>query len=327
MENETQQNTGIAIFDGGSFEHMYRVAKCMSAGSLVPASLKGATPDETAANCLRVVEQAQRWGFSPFAVMDHASVVHGKLMWEGKLVSAALDATLGIKLKYNYSGNGQQRKVVVTGSVDGEDMTVEGTVAGWKTSKNGSPWEKAGQHDQMLAYRGAREWTRRYAPSAILGVYTQDEFDEKPGIRNVTQPAAPINPFEGRTPKIEAKPEPTPKPVTEEPKPAKKSAKKAAKKAAKKIEPVEEAPKADVNVVHITAKIADYTSVHGVNPKTQAPYTLHTIVIEDEQGNKRDVKTYSNTIGGLAEFNIGEMAMLECEGTPKGVKVLTLEVV
>ena len=281
----------------------------------MPASLKGNTAEETTANCLRVVEQAQRWGFSPFAVMDHASVVHGKLMWEGKLVSAALDATLGIKLKYTYSGDGQQRKVVVSGDIDGDTMTVDGTVAGWKTSKNGSPWEKAGQHDQMLAYRGAREWTRRYAPSAILGVYTQDEFEDKPGIRNVTKQAAPINPFEGRTPKIEAKP--TPEPVAEEPKPAKKPAKKVAKKAAKKAEPKAE-PSA---VVMIKAKIADYTSVNGVNPKTDAPYTLHTIVIEDEDGNKRDVKTYSNTIGGLAEFNIGEMAELECEGTPKGVKV------
>jgi len=321
QNNELQvqpTNTGIAIFDGGSFEHMYRVAKAMSAGSLIPQTLKGSTPEETTANCLRVVEQAQRWGFSPFAVMDHASVVHGKLMWEGKLVSAALDATLGIKLKYAYSGEGQQRKVVVTGNIDGEPMTVEGTVAGWKTSKNGSPWEKAGQHDQMLAYRGAREWTRRYAPSAILGVYTTDEMEfTKPATRNVTKPAQAINPFEGRTPQIEAKPEPVkeePEPVKEEPKPVAKK-----KPAKKKVAPAE--------TVVITAKIADYTSVNGVNPKTDAPYTLHTIVVEDEDGNKRDVKTYSNTIGGLAEFNIGEMAELECEGTPKGVKVNNLTLI
>jgi len=250
--------------------------------------------------------------------MDHASVVHGKLMWEGKLVSAALDATLGIKLKYQYSGDGQQRKVVVTGNIDGEPMTVEGTVSAWKTSGKGSPWDKAGQHDQMLAYRGAREWTRRYAPSAILGVYTTDEMEfTKPATRNVTKPAQAINPFEGRTPQIEAKPEPVkeePEPVKEEPKPVAKK-----KPAKKKAAPAE--------TVVITAKIADYTSVNGVNPKTDAPYTLHTIVVEDEDGNKRDVKTYSNTIGGLAEFNIGEMAELECEGTPKGVKVNNLTLI
>lgn len=314
QNNELQvqpTNTGIAIFDGGSFEHMYRVAKAMSAGSLIPQTLKGSTPEETTANCLRVVEQAQRWGFSPFAVMDHASVVHGKLMWEGKLVSAALDATLGIKLKYQYSGEGQQRKVVVTGNIDGEPMTVEGTVAAWKTSGKGSPWDKAGQHDQMLAYRGAREWTRRYAPSAILGVYTTDEMEfTKPATRNVTKPAQAINPFAGRTPQIEAKPEP----VAEE-------------KPAEVVETVEEAPKPAPNEIELTARIKDYSKYDGINPKTKAPYTLHTIVIEDEDGNAREVKTYSNTIGGLAEFNVGAMARIACEGTPKGVKCNALEIV
>ena len=117
-------------------------------------------------------------GAITFAVMDCASVVHGKLMWEGKLIAAAIQALLGVRLTYEYSGQGEQRKVVVTGILDDIKMSIEGTVSDWKTSGSNSPWEKLANRDQMLAYRGARQWARRYAPEVILGVYAQDEFED-----------------------------------------------------------------------------------------------------------------------------------------------------
>src|SRR5690606_25367911 len=32
----------------------------------------------------------------------------------------------------------------------------------------------------MLVYRGTRQWARRYAPEALLGVYTPDELEDAP---------------------------------------------------------------------------------------------------------------------------------------------------
>jgi hypothetical protein len=194
-------NTGLSIFDSGTFDQMGLIASKLAASSLIPATLKGDTDEETAANCFRVVEQAQRWGLSPFAVLDSASVVHGKLMWEGKLIAAAIKSALGVRLRYDYEGQGDQRKVTVTGEIDGQPSTVEGTVADWKTTGKGSPWEKPANHDQMLAYRGARQWARRHAPEVILGVYSPDEFDEA-SIRNVTPATVqartePLDPFAG----------------------------------------------------------------------------------------------------------------------------------
>lgn len=177
--------TGLSIFDQGAFEQMGLIASKLSESSLIPQTLKGATKEETTANCFRVVEQAQRWGLSPFAVMDSASVVHGKLMWEGKLVHAALTASLGVRLRYDYEGEGDKRKVTVSGTIDGDTLTIEGTVGDWKTTGKGSPWDNLANRDQMLAYRGARQWARRHAPEVILGVYSPDEFDEG-SLRNVT---------------------------------------------------------------------------------------------------------------------------------------------
>ena len=180
----TPSNTGLSLFDEGTFDQMGQIAATLATSSLVPESLrtegnkanKRDLPAEVvAANCFRVVEQSHRWKMSPFAVIDCASVVHGKLMWEGKLIAAAIEATLGIRLDYDFKGEGVNRSVVVSGKFPDEDKvrTVEGAVKDWKTDQ----W-KSTAYDQRLAYRGAREWARRHAPSVILGVYATDEAEE-----------------------------------------------------------------------------------------------------------------------------------------------------
>lgn len=177
-------NTGLSLFDSGTFEQMIVISAKLADSPILPESLRGIrkqqtftpfTPEEVASNCFRLVEQASRWGMSPFAISDGCSVVHGKLMWEGKIVSAALSSLLGVRLEYDYSGDGLDRKVVVSGVLPGETKVreVEGTVGDWKTDQ----W-KGSAFDQRLAYRGAREWARRHAPDAILGVHVRDEFDE-----------------------------------------------------------------------------------------------------------------------------------------------------
>lgn len=219
-ELSTKSETGLSIFDSGSFEQMGLIASKLAQSSLIPDTLKGKTDEQTAANCFRVVEQAQRWGLSPFAVMDSASVVHGKLMWEGKLVAAAINQVLHCRLKYEYSGEGENRKVVVSGTLDGETLTIEGTVADWKTTGKGSPWDRLANRDQMLAYRGARQWARRHAPEVILGVYAPDEIDESDMV-NVTKGRGGfvrdevIEPGPITNPEPEPQPEPEPEPEPE----------------------------------------------------------------------------------------------------------------
>ena len=64
----------------------------------------------------------------------------------------------------------------VYGTLRGEETPREviGTVAAWKT--NNKQWET--QVDQMLSYRGAREWARRHMPEVILGVYAEEELEQ-----------------------------------------------------------------------------------------------------------------------------------------------------
>lgn len=165
------------------------LASVMSKASLIPDHLRGKPGD-----CLLVIMQAQRWGMDAVSVAQCTSVVYGKLCYEGKLVAAALYATGAIdgRLRYEFSGTDAGRTVTVTGRPHGSpiDQTVTGTVLDWQTSNDN--WKK--QPDDMLVYRGTRQWARRYAPEALLGVYTPDEIEDAPTSAPVTVTALPREP-------------------------------------------------------------------------------------------------------------------------------------
>jgi len=158
-----------------SIQEALTLAEVMASASLMPDHLRGKPGD-----CLLIVMQAQRWSMDAVSVAQATSVVRGKLCYEGKLVAAALYAMGAIdgRLQYDFSGTPGQdnRAVTVTGRPrgTGKDQSVQGTVGAWKTD-NGN-WKKS--PDDMLVYRGTRQWARRYAPDALLGVYTPDEMED-----------------------------------------------------------------------------------------------------------------------------------------------------
>lgn len=169
----SQQQSNMQALVPRSITEAMSLSEMLSASQLVPKHLQGKPAD-----CLLIVMQAQRWGMDVLSVAQCTSIVSGKLCYEGKLVAAVIYSMGAIqgRLRYEYSGEGIDRKITVTGRPSGMDdeQVVEGTVKGWKTSND--QWTK--QPDDMLVYRGTRQWARRYAPEALLGVYTPDEIDE-----------------------------------------------------------------------------------------------------------------------------------------------------
>lgn len=152
-----------------------QLADTLASSSLIPKHLQGKAGD-----CLLIVMQAQRWGMDVLSVAQCTSIVSGKLCYEGKLVAAVLYSMGAVdgRLRYEYNHEGQARSITVTGRPSGMDVdqSVTGTVKDWATSNE--HWKKS--PDDMLAYRGTRQWARRYAPEALLGVYTPDEIEETP---------------------------------------------------------------------------------------------------------------------------------------------------
>ena len=169
-----------------SLDGAFRLADAMSAAKLVPGHLQGKPSD-----CLLVIEQALRWGMSPFAVAQETSVIQGKLMYSGKLTAAVVNGLGNIskRLSYRYDGTGDNRSVTVSAQFQGESEPREIRVELREAKTANKFWVT--QTDQQLSYYGARKWARLHAPDLMLGIYSPEEFepDDMPQKRKPAPPA------------------------------------------------------------------------------------------------------------------------------------------
>lgn len=186
MNNSLTTTSGPTAIAISNLADATRLAEFMSKARTLPQHLQGSPGD-----CLMVVDQATRWGMSPFAVAQATAIVRGKLSFEGKLVAAAVHTSgvLDGRLDYDFSGNGDARKVVCSGKIRGESKSRTVEVALKDARTDNQWWSKT--PDQMLTYHAARVWARRHTPEVMLGVYAPEEF-------------------EGQTIDVEAAPEPEP---------------------------------------------------------------------------------------------------------------------
>lgn len=301
----------LSIFNQDAFQNLYQISEALSKSSLIPETLKGIKkngvltpypPEQVTANCLMIVEQSSRWGLSPFACLACASVVHGRLMWEGKLVSAVLDANLGVRLNYEYSGSDDNKKVIVSGTLPDEDepRTIEGTVGAWKTTGNNSPWSHDKNHERQLAYRGAREWARRHAPAIMLGVVTADEMEDVP-MRDATPRSKVEVREEPLNPQAEMTSQEPPEDVFQE-------------SSAPPVEEVEVLTRAYVVEVEVTRAPEDSARI----------WTRYRVTLS--YGDKTEVATtFSTRLGDLAVSQQEQWVMVNTEQTEKGIKLVDLK--
>jgi hypothetical protein len=205
------------LFDTDQFEQMQRAAKALMHSSLLPESVRGAGPEQCFSNLMLVFDIAGRWNIPAASLAQSIAIVHGKVVYEGKLINAMLKGQ-GVDLKFHYTGDRGTPgfRIYVWdqdfNTLSEEDLAalapnryprgarmIDGAVSDWQTfdksgTKPNPAWTGASQRNQ-LAYRGAREWTRLYEPGHLLGVYGEDEIDvyteyrlERPG---AVEPQAP----------------------------------------------------------------------------------------------------------------------------------------
>lgn len=185
MSNELAVQSA-PMFGLSTLDEATNFASQMSKANLLPQHLKGSPAD-----CLRVVMQAARWQMDPFSVADKTSVISGKLMYEGQLVSAVVNSRGGLakRLSYTFEGEGDKRVLTVAGTLKGEDeprtITLDVALAK-RINKNG---QMNINPDQQMSYIGARIWARRHTPELMLGVYVPDEIDPDEDPKNVTPDA------------------------------------------------------------------------------------------------------------------------------------------
>lgn len=174
------------INDTARFEHNYRVAESMALASLLPEHLLRNkhgefTLAQVRGNCFRIVMQAMRWDVDPFALLDETFVTGGKIGYQGKVVTAVINAKAGLKERLKYTFSGTEGKddftVTVSGTFLNEDepRTVDLSVGKAKTAN--SMWMK--DPEQKLIYSAVIRWARRHCPEIILGVTTEDDAERR----------------------------------------------------------------------------------------------------------------------------------------------------
>lgn len=153
-----------------TFDDAVRLAKAMSQIPELPDHCKNV------GTCLMIVDQAMRWRMSPFAVAQCSSNINGKMMYEGKLMAAAVESMGAIKghFDYTFTGEGENRTVTVSATRTGEDKPREIKIRLGDVQTKNDQWRK--QPDQQLVYSGSRNWARRWTPAALLGAYAPEEF-------------------------------------------------------------------------------------------------------------------------------------------------------
>lgn len=203
MINPEDVNPISMMFDPAIAERVVAVAQTMAKGHVtVPEHLRGNVGD-----CLAIVMQAASWRLNPYAVAQKTHLVRGQLGYEAQLVNAVA-TSLGIidgRFRYEPIGDwsklakppkmqtingrtvpapGWQEKdeeglgLIVKAKIKGEDKPFEMAIyLSQAYPRNSTLW--AIDPYQQLCYLGVKRFMRRYAPDAILGVYTPDELQER----------------------------------------------------------------------------------------------------------------------------------------------------
>lgn len=167
-------------------------------GQAIPKHLR-----DNPGGCLAITIQAREWAMSPFAVANKSYCVNDRISYEAQLVSAVILRRAPIQGRFSiqYFGEGDKRSCRVSVKTnDGEIVEYQTPEIGKIPVKNSPLWKA--DPDQQLSYYAQRSLCRRHFPDVLLGVYTQDEIEQAPPMRNVTpEPRQIVDPFQ--PPKIE----------------------------------------------------------------------------------------------------------------------------
>lgn len=189
------------MFDTDRFEHFQRAASALMHSSILNPSIRGSDPKQCFSNLMLVFDLAERWKLPALSIAQCISIVHNKVVYEGKLIQAALDSSLGVTLYPWWTGErGALEYRIFLSDKPWDDLTdeelaalrpgvqmrgrriIDGSVSEWRTfGKDGRTpnpaWTGAATQNQLL-YRGSREWARRFEPAHLLGVYGDDEIEQ-----------------------------------------------------------------------------------------------------------------------------------------------------
>jgi len=188
MSNQliTIQSPNDIVLNPAHRQSLMAEAEIMAQGrGLVPEHLLN-----NVAGCFLIAEQAAGWGMSPLAVAQKTFLIKGKIGYEAQLLNAVVSSSGNIvgAFKYEFYGDwsvlqgnwqksAEQGLGLRVGAVERGNDEPTWTHIIWLmniTTRNSPEWKTDPQ--MQMSYLGVKKWARLYAPSAILGAYSNDEL-------------------------------------------------------------------------------------------------------------------------------------------------------
>lgn len=176
-----------AFSSPAAFDNAQRMAKLLSASSLVPKDYK-----DNISNTVIALEMASRIGASPLMVMQNLNIIQGKPGWASSFIIAMINASgkFTTNLEFDLTGEGDAMKCFAYATsassgklLKGPEISMEmAKREGW-ISKSGSKWVTMPQ--LMIHYRAAAFFGRLYVPEIMMGMHTVEELADMPRAANV----------------------------------------------------------------------------------------------------------------------------------------------
>lgn len=162
-----------------TFKLAYQMAQGLAQSTLVPQAFQN-----NPSNCLIALEQSNRLGISPMAVMQNLYIVQGKPSFSSSFVIGLINASGKYDMELQFDEEEKDGKpyactcwTTLDGRrVNGIKITMDmADKEGW-SKKNGSKWVTMPQ--VMLRYRAASFFARMNCPELSIGLYTKEELDD-----------------------------------------------------------------------------------------------------------------------------------------------------
>jgi hypothetical protein len=178
------------------FEVSQRMAKALTASTLVPAHFQG---EQNLGNALIALEMAQRMNMSPLAVFQSLYVVHGRPAFSASFLIACFNAS-GKYTPIQYQQIGEEGTpgygFRALSSIRETGEAIEGPAVTMAIAK-AEGWTRNAKYqtmpELMLRYRAATWMIRQVAPEMTMGLHTLEEQELIPAAeRNVTGAASQI---------------------------------------------------------------------------------------------------------------------------------------
>jgi hypothetical protein len=164
-------------FDIARYEQIGRIANVFAKSDLVPKDFKG-NPN----NCFIAIHMAMRLNIDPLLCIQNVYLVNGNPGLSAKLCISLANRSgvFADNIVFTETGSGDDLVVTANAKLKSNGQFVSKTMslkeahaAGW----TGKPVWKS-QPGQMLSYRTATQLIRLYAPDAILGMTTVEEWED-----------------------------------------------------------------------------------------------------------------------------------------------------